>query len=1141
MRKAIGILAIQGLLGCGFLFGQVIVSSIVGSVVDPTGAVVPDAQVMVTNTQTGISVKATSGSQGTYSVPGLMAGTYEVTVRKSGFEIYRATGITLQSADTVRVDAKLAVSGVQQAVMVVASTPMVHTDTMSISASVTTQQLSELPTSMQTVDAFIGLTPGVQSYVPPTPTTYGASNPPIGGGTHWGSVNFTLNGVEINDPGNSGGAVVQNGAGGGLLVLPPPSALQELNIQSDGMTAQYRGKSTVTLVTKAGTNSYRGQVYEYLQNTALDANSFVLNASGQPRKVDHFNQYGGLIGGPIKRDKAFFFFDYSGYRHVYALVPQLNFPSATMRTGDFSAICKSFDSGGICTSGTQLYNPFTGQAFAKNQIPASMIASQSKALLSYLPLPTVANSPGLPNELSNYVGTNPATSNVKGVDLRLDYNLSDKDRFFGVYAQRYAVPWGVAAGGAPREYDNRLNGYKELTFTLAETHVFSPDLMNDFRAEWGDYDTKFSGQNLDFNVSSLWPQMPQSLFHGLPTITASGYNGLWTDYGTGFYTPRVDVEFNDDFTYIKGRHNFQAGIDETGYKVWNPVPASANLTGAFGFNGNWSGNAGWPGLAHSAGNSFADFLMGVANSSQTSASGVYAKWIYARYWGIYGQDTWQASPRLTLIYGLRYEYQSPWTYSSNQVTTFDAVNNKLVLPENSSTATLPASGAQASLFAAYPFETTSSIGLPLHYDQGDKNNFGPRAGFAFRPFNDQRTVIRGGYGVYFNFQPAYVGSGTEAFNPPWTLGITQAYTSKLPGKPTTPYLPDITFTDPFPSGNGSTKVTPNPTIKYFQRDFKNAIVQEWNLTMEHQFGTKWSARASYVGNVTHDIPTNNADINRPVTQAPNVALQAQRPYQPWATIGSYLSVGRQAFNQLQLGMQKRIANGLSLQSEYQFTRSLDTVSQSGSPQISGNYEADYGNSANISRHWLVFNYVYQLPVGRGRLWLKDAHGLTNAVIGGWQVSGVSTYATGTPFSSNLSQTGTGIVGWWPGRADRVAGASLYTGRQSGHDIIHGVQWFNPNAFAPPAKWAWGNSARDMLFGPGFWNWDMSAMKSFPVREPVEFQLRGDFFDVFNHFNLGSPDANIADTRDGGTLDPNSGKITTGNGNRVVQVSLKLLF
>jgi hypothetical protein len=1136
MRKTIAILFGQVLMAASLLPGQIIVSSIVGDVADPSGALVPGAQVTVTNTQTGIATSATTGPQGTYSVPGLLAGTYTVTITRSGFAPYKATNIVLPSAETVRLDAQLAMGGEQQAITVASSAPMVHTDEMSVSGSVTQQQLADLPTSIQTIDAALTTAPGVMPYGA-TPST-GTTTPAVGGGTHWGAVNFTLNGMEVNDPFNSGPVVVQ---GAGMLMLPPPSALQELNVQAADMNAQYRGHSTVTLVTKAGTNKFHGEAYEYVETTDLNANQYALNAVGKPRPIDHLNQFGGNVGGPIWRDKAFFFADYSGYRHVFESVTQLNFPGTAMRGGNFSALCSAFNTSGICTTGTQLYNPFTGQPFINNQITSSLITSQASTLLKFLPAPTTANTPGLPSETPNYISTDHTTANIDGAEMRIDYAVSAKDRIFGVYAQRVASPWGTAATTYPNNYGQSINDYSERNVSGSEMHIFSANAINELRASWGDYATLFGGQNLNFDSTSLWPQDTESIFHGLPTIAVSGYTGMWHDAGTGFYTPRKDVEFNDDFTLVHGPHNFQAGMDEIGYKLWYRVPSVANVTGAFTSTGNWTGNAGWPTQPHSAGNAFADFLIGVGTSAQTSAQGEYASYLFSRDWGVYAQDTWQISPRLTLIYGLRYEYQTSWHHRTQTVTSFDPVNDKLVLPEDSATPTLP-NGGTAALFAAYPYETTQAIGLSTHFDKADGDNLAPRLGFAFRPFNNQRTVIRGGFGIYYNFQPAALGPGTEAFNPPWTLGITQSFTSKLPGKPTAPFLPDITFSNPYPSVSGSTAITANPTIDYFQRDFKNAISNEWNLTVEQQIKANWVVRASFLGNVSDHLPYNGLDFNGIVHQQPNVPTQNQRPYQPFSTITSYFSYGREEYNQLQLGVRKRFSDGSSFEGEYQYTRSLDDISTAGGPEIPGDYMGDWGNSDGIRRHWAVFNYDYQVPFGRNGHWLRNANALANALIGGWQVSGITTYGTGVPLINlTFSQTGTGIVGWSSGRPDRVPGVDIYAGKQSGHNIIKGVQWFNPAAFAPPAKWTYGDAARNMLFGPGYWNWDISTMKTFDVHEPWTLQLRADFLDAFNHLNLANPGVSISDTRDGGSPVATSGVITSGTGNRVMQLSGKIRF
>lgn len=1133
MRKSIPILTILVFIVCGALYGQVISSSIVGRVTDASGAPVPDVSVTLRNSETGVAVNTVTDTSGTYSVPEVLSGLYEVSAIKYGFQASTVSGIRVLSSATVRVDIALKVGSVKQEVTVVGRAPLVHTDTTNISATITTRELANLPTSLQTVDAFISLAPGVQAY------NGDMSNPPIGGGTHWGSVNFTLNGVGANQPGNSGGADVQ---GVGLLVLPPPSSIQELKVQSNNMSAKYKGHSNVNMVLKNGTNQLHFDAYEYLQNTSLNANDFLLNAEGQPRAPVHLNQFGGNIGGPIKRGKAFFFFDYNGFRKIDSVVNRHTFPTLAERQGNFAALCTTFSSTGICTKGTQLYNPFTGAAFPNNQIPSSMITSQATSLMQLMPLPTDTTSLGLPGGLPNYFGLIPRSQNADSEDARVDYDLSQSDRLYGVFAQRLATPWVSANAGFPSQYGQGRYSYKNYSLSASETHTFSPTTINVIRLAWGDYIQQFSGQNGDFSLQSLFPTAPSTVFNGLPTISATGYNGLPHDVGTAFPTPQWNVEIADDFTHIRGRHTIEAGIDETGYKIFSRHTTGSS-TGGFNFTGIWTGRQNWPGSPTSGGNAFADFLIGTANSAETPGIGVFAKMVYSRQWGLYVQDTWQATPKLTLNYGLRYEYQSPWQYRAPEVTSLDLNSGALILPQNSATPTLP-SGASPALFNAYPYETTQSIGLPLQYVQPDKNNLAPRFGFAWRPFGGTRTVVRGGYGVYYNLQPGYVGSREGAWNPPWQLGITETFTSRLPGHATlkAPYSPDITFANPYPGVNGSSAVSPNPTIFLYDRNFKNAVAQEWNFTLERQFGANWVVRASYIGSQAHHIPYNDGPLNVPVGQTPNVPIQTQRPFQPWGAINATRSAGKQNFNQLQLQVQHQFSSGLSIQGNYQYTRSLDNVPTAGGPQNWHFGNLDYGESQSIHRHWLTFNYIYELPIGRRHRWLSGVNGLEDALVGGWQVSGITHYATGIPFSVGYSQAGVkGIVGWWPGRADLVSGVPIYSGQQSGHDIVNGVQWFNPAAFAPPAKWTYGNSARDMVWGPGFWNWDMSAMKTFALRERLRLQFRSDFLDAFNHFNLGNPNATIADTRDGGNALPDAGQILGGSGSRIIQFSLNLIF
>ena len=1112
-------------------FSQNITGSIVGTVLDPSGAPVPAAQITVVNTDTGAKVTVAAVQSGAYTAPNLFAGTYEVEARKEGFQPVTAKGLKLLAAQTVRQDFSLAVSEVQQAVTVTAQTPLVRTDSHTIGSTLQGEQLSNLPLAARSIDSLVALAPGAAT---------SGSNPRISGSNYWGGNYFTLNGVAANDIGNGGAAFTSGVPNLNLANMPAPDSLQEFKVESGNQNAEYKGVATITMVTRQGSNALHGGAYEYVQNREFNANQFLLNATGQPRPDYKLNQFGADLGGAFVKNKVFFYGAYRGVRQRTSTAQSLTFPSLAMRQGDFSALCTAFDNG-LCTSGTQLYNPFTGAPFPNNKIPSNLITSQAKTLLPYLPAPTDPDSKGIPNGVPNYVSAVTNRIGVNGVDYRMDGQLAPKDSVYGVFHWSKGSPWRLANASYPNTYGSNPDyGYTDYNISATHTHLFSPAMINELRGAWVVHASVRTGQNTDLKPWSLFPQLPVSDNGGLPTMNIAGYTGMFYDYGKGYPFPEYDIEIADNFTKVRGRHTFKFGANETGYKnyIQQGGPAlSASLgnpLGTLSFNGAWTGGKGFPNVAGSQGNAFADFLLGTAVSS--NFAGPLTEIVtYSRNWEFYAQDTFQVTSKLTLNYGVRYQYQEPWRIRDDRVSYLDLNNNKLAIPQDSDTLTTPPL-AIPSLMTAYPYETTKQAGWPKSYYIGDKNNFGPRFGFAYRPLAGNRTVVRGAWGVYYNFIPGFIGAHENIFNPPWRTGAS--FSTLLPGRPTSAFLPDLTFSNPFPSSNQSGPAS-NPLIYMADRNLLNTIMQQWNLTIEHQFDENWAGRVSYVGAQTHHALYYAGDINKPNVQQPNVPLQSQRPYQPWSQINRTHTDGKINFSQIQLELNKRFSKGLLIQGNYSFTRSLDNVPLVGGVQNPYNQNADYGNTDQTPRHVLAVNYIYDLPAGRGKKMNITSRAL-DAVIGGWSVSGITIYRTGAPFSLAFTVP-SNYIGWWGGRPDTVAGADLYAGQQSGHDIVKGVQWFNPNGFAPPQPWLYGNSARNMLFGPGFWNWDIGVQKTFTVREGHRIQLRFDGLNAFNHFNLGAPNATIADTRDGGLPNPNAGKILSGSGSRILQLGLKYMF
>jgi hypothetical protein len=1147
--KTVCLLMVLG-LAAGGARGQTIVSSIVGQVTDSSGAVVPNAQVTVTNEGTQNSSQATTNRGGSYSIPNLYAGVYSVEARCQGFEVVRFTGIQVLAGQSVRQDVVLKAGSVTQSVTVKGEAPLVHTDSINIAGEVSNRQMDALPVALQSIDTLLSLVPGAQ-------TAGSVSNPQTGGGTYWGGTNFTVNGVAANDVNNGRGAVA---FGTGMVALPALSSMQEFKVDVSNMNAEYRMEVGVSMVTKSGTNKFHGSAYEYNQNAKLEANLLTLNASHIAKPPYNRNQFGANVGGPIWKNKAFFFFNFSGFRQRQYSTVQLDFPSAAMTGGNFGALCTTFGANGICSSGTQLYNPLTGAAFPSNVIPTGMIASQAKTLAAYLPNLTVANSAGLPNGAPNYVGLVSAARDFDDYEVRLDWQVTAKDTLTGFASHNVGFPW-FQPQGSPSTYGGGSNfGYKTIIYQAAETHTFSPNTINDLRVGWFNFPQIRNGQNSNIDPTALFPQQAESAQRGLPKMFITGYSqpayGTIGDYGQGLYSYQPDVEILENLTHVHGRHTLKAGADLSAYQFMNYFPIAPLPT--FNFSGVWTGNSGNPGApaGKSIGNAYADFLLGDAISSGTGFPGHDSKF-YAKDWELYFQDTWQATHKLTVYFGIRYMNQTPWTMRDNLRSYYDRTTNQLALPENSSTPTLPPFGANPAVYNYFlPYlTTTKALGLPLNYMQDDANNWGPRIGFAYRPFANGKTVFRGGYGVYYAFIPVPMGASLDSYNIPWSGAAasyvqTSVFATGLPGNPTSQYLPDITFANPFPSAVGGAAAIPaHPALTIDQRTLVLPVEQAWNLTLERQLGTDNMVRVSYVGSQTHHSDWYYQDINVPTTQTPNATLQNQRILQPWSNMYTTNSGGKQNFDQLQLEYIRHLASGLSAQVEYQWTQALtNNAYPVGGPQIPADPKLDYTYNSEDVRHRLVFNYVYSLPVGRGQHWLGNAPRVVDGILGGWQVAGITTYQTGFPLSVNFQVPSKAPYSgsWWGGRADRVA-SNLYA-KQSGHNVIGGVQWINPAAFAPPQPWQWGNSPPFVAFGPGLSNWDMSAQKNFliPIRglEPPRLQFRADFLDAPNHFALTygpNTAATIADTRDGGPAVPTSGKIFSGTGNRIIQLGLRLEF
>jgi hypothetical protein len=1186
LQKVLWALTSLVLLFCTTAHGQIITSTILGHVNDSSGAAIPGAEVAITNQGTSITSKTATDSVGDYSLSGLEAGTYTVSVTQKGFETSQTTGVVLTNQATQRVDVALKVGSPTQMITVTGEkVSMVHTDTVTVGTAFHDLQLGEIPLQNDTIDSLDKMIPGYM---------FGQilSNSRVNGGVYIGSLNYTMNGAETNDQANGG---MPYGHNTYAAALPTPESMQEYRVDTINTNADYARSTTISMLTRNGTNQLHGDFEELNADAFLSANAFqydgtIINGKPEPKPGYNRNQFQGNIGGPVKRDRIWLFGNFSYYDERAYTGESLVIPTLAMQGGNFGALCTSgvYGGNGVCTSGVQLYNPATGAPYAGNVIPKTSFTSQSNTLLSYLPAPNIVgagapNPNGLPSGAADFLTQNRTAHDMPVTNDRADFKLTEKDLLYATYTRAGATAY-LEANAYPQTYGQDVYPPTNTQVTMAETHTFSPTMVNEFRGSWFDRTVVEVGINLGFNPQTLFPGLQPTYNRGLPTMNMTGYTGMFHDVGNLPHAHVPSVEFTDNLTKVHGRHTMKFGVDELGIKAYGkPQPGGL---GTFTFNGEWTGGSGWKngGVSPSSGNAFADFLLGDASGTNYVVPSTFGNNVYDRIWGLYAQDTWQATSRLTIYFGLRYEYQLPWGYQTDGGVGIDEYFNpptdQIALPENSSTPFFPPVNASQTQYNAYLPEltTTQALGLKQQWETPDKTNFAPRLGFAYRPFHNNNTVIRAAYGVYYDQVSAGIYEGAYS-SPPWlsnAAGSGLAFSSGLTGTPpASGYQPDLTFSNPFP-GAGVYKAPANPTVTYIDKNFVRTAVQQWNVTLEHQFPGQWLGTMTYFGNQTHHIPWYNNDIDIPATMTPGATLQSQLPYQPFAAVDSFRSGGKQNFDELQIQLQKRFSNGLTVQSYYNYEHSLDNVegnSDATEPPDWHNVNADYGNTTFVRRQSFNIAYLYQLPVGKGQHFMGGAHGVVNAIVGGWEWSGDTTYGSGIPFTMTFTVPSTAAnIGWFgqntspsvANRANLLTGVPIYAGQSHGHNTIAGVPWFNQSAFTAPPQFTWGDSSRDAYFGPGWGDWDMALLKNFniPGREGMRLQFRIEANNIWNHYNTGNPGTassafgsytQLAAPQFGGAQPTSTQGLITGcypnctfggpygQGNRYFQVGAKLYF
>jgi len=1080
VRRALFAMLLTLFTGC-LLQAQTVTGSFTGTVFDASGAAVNGAQVTVTNDSTNFSATVVTNSSGDYTVTNLQPGTYKITIAVAGFQTSIIRQAVLLINQTARNDVHLKVGSAVETVSVDADPPLISTDTPQLSTVLDSHAVNRLLVNGRTVDQLLTTTSGNTS------DGSSSSTPTLSGSLRWGGVYFTVDGGTYNDVGNGSAAYSY---ATNLTTLPSLDNIEEVKVESNLANAEYEGAAAISVVTKSGSNTFHGSLVEFNRNRALAAYNYFA-ARGSRKPTFNRNEFGGTIGGPIIKNKTFFFGNYEGYLQRQASYDNATVPTAAMRTGDFTALL-------ALPKPIVLTNPATGQPFPQNNVITSggaSIDSRAQSLLSYYPTPT--NTSVLATNFTQAVATK---YNVYRYSVKLDQMVGHSHALSAGASYSDGNPYFVALG-TPANYGNWSNaGYITQSAFVRDVYTINPTLVNEARFGYFSHRSIRVGQNTGYDPTTLFPGLfyKAGMIGGLPTISMSDANYSYQsigDYGGAGHGPQTTLQITDNTTKQLSKHTLKGGVTINFINADVKAGTNSSVLGTFNFRGTYTGNA------------FADFLLGDIYSDTRAAANIPVNLSYQQY-AFYGQDDWKVLPRLTLNYGLRYSFQSVPDEQHGDMTNFDFQTGQLVIRSKNGKL---GSGVNQTILGTYPYTTSEQVNWGSQVFNADMKDFGPRLGFAYRVTGDSKTVLRGGYGIFYNFVPVYIGINQLAqSNYPFTL--SQTYSSASTSSPS------LTMANPFFT---TPSVTANPTIYSVDRNVRNTRAQEWNLTVEQELPEQIGLRISYVGNKATQAPWYLYQMNYPTVQEPG-AIQPYRPYQPWGTIYGLVTKGAAETNELQVEVTKRYNHGLYLQSSYTWNKSLNNVPVVFGPQNPYNPAADRGLADGIFQQNTFVNATWDLPV--------HGHGVLGGAVNGWTLAGMATFRGGMPFTPTFTaNTQASYAGWLATRPNVVPGANPYAGAKTR------THWFNPSAFSIPAPFTYGNARRNSLIGPAQNLVNLSVQKQFSMMERYHLLFRIDAFNALNHPSFGTPAANISTTSTVGTI------TSTDQHNREVQIGGRFSF
>ncbi len=1059
-----------GLTGTPALYAQGVLAEVHGTVTDSAGLPLPNATVTVTDTAKGWTRVLHSNDRGEYELPQLEPDTISVTVEAPNFKRIVRNGVTLQTGQQAQIDFKLQTGDVSETVNVVAEASQVQADNGSLGTVVETRKIVELPLNGRNFIQLAQLMPNVMPPIPGSSLSFRggfnvAGQPEV-------NQNYILDGID-----NSDEATMQP------TVSPSVDGIQEFKVLTGVYPAEYGRYSggQILVTTKSGSNKIHGTAYEFYRTSALDAENYF-----SPGELPSFsrNQFGGSIGAPIKKDKLFAFGTYEGIRLSQQISALASVPTPDERSGNLSDLNK------------KITNPATGAAYANATVPVN---PTSAALLQYYPLPN------LPGTTSNYLFSETRTQDQDQFSVRVDTNLTQTNSLFVSYQyqnMRIFEPSNSLCGSSVLPGFGCTTPELDQAVSVHDTQLFTPKLVNELRVGYNRIgtnrfleDAKYGDVPDAVGIPTDTPNGVGAVSgpnSGVPRVTISGYSALGG--ATNLPQSRRDNTFNyvDVLAWNKGGHNFRFGADVKRF-VYN-LSYYQNGRGVFAFNGQSTGTA------------LADFLLGDLYQAQR-APGFPGVNSFTTTSDFFAQDEWHVTPKLTLTYGLRYELDFPEGERKNRISTFDLATGLVPV-------------ADGSIYTV----NNGSLEL-VNGDSGwhgqiwhlDKGSVAPRIGLAYQPFGDQKTVIRAGYGIFYD--QIVAGNGVSQM---WRgIPFRTRQTFQNPNSSTYPKpTPLATWGNPFPP---ATTAAGGYTPNGINPNYKNANYQQWSLTFDRELQKDLSLEVSYLGTKGTHLQT-SYNVNQP-TPGPG-AIQGRRPYPQWGAVDWVDSNGYSNFTSLSAQLQRRYAQGLTLLVAYTYSHSLDDI---GSLQDPYNLPASYASSDFDVKHRLVSSFTYELPFGKGKPFASHINPVASAAISGWQMNGIFVYQTGIPFtvttSKDISNTGaSNFANINPGVDPHVSSPSA-------------LEWFNTAAFNdtnPAGTYAYGTSSRNLLRSDGPVNLDLGVYRRVNVYRETYLQFRFEVYNLLNHPTFSSPVTNF----EAG----NFGQVTSiSNSPRQTQFAVKYVF